>query len=182
MTPSRLHRPVLLGLAVCLSLFPGEAVAACSGSGEPVGQASPSTAERAVLCLINQERRQRGRGALDSNPKLEDAAGAHSRHMISTGTFSHSGSGGSSPQRRVRKSGYLRGANRWSVGETIGYQTGNASSPRNIVAGWMKSSGHRSILLDGRYRDVGIGVKRGIPSGGGKNGGTYTADFGYRGN
>ena len=161
-------------------MVPAEAAAACKGSGQAVGPVSPSEAERAVLCLINKERRQRGRGSVDSNSKLADTASAHSRDMIASGRFSHTGSNGSSPNERVRKSDYLRGTSNWGMGETIGYQTGGGASPRRIVAGWLNSPAHRSIMLGRRYRDVGIGVKRGTPGGEAKDGGTYTADFGYR--
>jgi uncharacterized protein YkwD len=180
MSTSRLHPLLLFGLAISLAVVPAEASAACRGSGQAVGPASPSEAERAVLCLINKERHRRGRRAVNSNSKLADAASAHSRDMVASGRFSHTGSNGSSPNDRVRRSGYLRGTSNWGMGETIGYQTGSGASPRIIVAGWLNSPAHRSIMLDRRYRDVGIGVKRGTPGGGTKAGGTYTADFGYR--
>ena len=174
----RYRWPLLLGVAIVLAVAPGEAFAACQGAGQAVG--SPSAAERSGVCLITQERRQRSRRALDSNPKLDDAAVSHTRDMVSSGFFSHSGSNGSSPNSRIRKTGYLKGAKNWGVGETIAYETGNGSSPRNIVDGWMRSAGHRSILLDGNFRNIGVGVKRGTPGGGRSSGATYTATFGYR--
>jgi uncharacterized protein YkwD len=47
------------------------------------------------------------------------------------------------------------------------------------VRSWLRSPGHRAILLDGRYDDVGIGIALGAPVGGG--GATFTGDFGQRG-
>jgi uncharacterized protein YkwD len=47
----------------------------------------------------------------------------------------------------------------------------------------MNSPGHRENILNGIYRDIGIGIASGapIPAGAGVGGGTYTTDFGYRG-
>jgi uncharacterized protein YkwD len=49
-----------------------------------------------------------------------------------------------------------------------------------IVRGWLRSSGHRAILLDGRYDDLGVGIAIGAPRGG-TGGATFTGDFGARG-
>jgi uncharacterized protein YkwD len=47
------------------------------------------------------------------------------------------------------------------------------------VHSWLTSPGHRAILLDGRYKDVGVGVALGAPGHG--DGATFTGDFGARG-
>ena len=39
---------------------------------------------------------------------------------------------------------------------------------------------HRSNILNGSYRDVGVGVVWGSPNKRGASAGTYTLDFGYR--
>jgi uncharacterized protein YkwD len=45
----------------------------------------------------------------------------------------------------------------------------------------MKSPEHRSILLAGRYRQVGVGVTPGAPMDGANRGAeTFTALFGFR--
>jgi uncharacterized protein YkwD len=44
---------------------------------------------------------------------------------------------------------------------------------------WLRSPGHRAILLDGRYHDLGIGIAVGAPGQGA--GATFTGDFGARG-
>jgi uncharacterized protein YkwD len=47
------------------------------------------------------------------------------------------------------------------------------------VRSWLRSPGHRAILLDGRYHDLGVGIALGAP---GRDGGaTFTGDFGSRG-
>ena len=54
-----------------------------------------------------------------------------------------------------------------------------SATPASIVRSWLRSPGHRAILLDGRYDDVGIGIALGAPVGG--SGATFTGDFGERG-
>ena len=47
------------------------------------------------------------------------------------------------------------------------------------VAAWMHSPPHRQIMLDRRFREVGIGIVAGAPAG--KSGGfTYVGEFGRR--
>jgi uncharacterized protein YkwD len=155
------------------------AVAACSGSGSRPTSATLDRAVDATVCLINQARAQHGLDALHSKSALERAAAAHSRDMVKRDFFSHDSPSGTTPQQRIDRTGYLDGARSWAVGETIAWGTGGYATPSSIVRGWLQSPGHRAILLAGRYRDLGIGIALGAPSGGG-GGATFTGDFGLR--
>ncbi|MGI9021584.1 MAG: CAP domain-containing protein, partial [Solirubrobacterales bacterium] len=53
-------------------------------------------------------------------------------------------------------------------------------TPKQIVDAWMHSSGHRANILNGRFRDLGIGFGSGSPTNRKVNAGIYTTDFGYR--
>jgi uncharacterized protein YkwD len=66
------------------------------------------------------------------------------------------------------------------VGENIALGTMQLATPAAIVASWMKSPGHRANILDGRFRDSGMGVVAKAPSRytGGQRGATYTQQFG----
>jgi uncharacterized protein YkwD len=44
----------------------------------------------------------------------------------------------------------------------------------------MDSPGHRRVMLEGRYRQAGVGITLGSPYGPTTDGVIYTADFGYR--
>ena len=44
---------------------------------------------------------------------------------------------------------------------------------------WMASPGHKANILKRAYREVGIGIRLGVPSDG-TVGATYTADFGVK--
>ncbi len=111
--------------------------------------ACPVDWERRVVELVNEERARAGAGPLEIDVRLVAAARGHSEDMAEGRFLSHTGSDGSTPSRRMLDAGY----------PTPGGETAGAGqwSPEMIVAGWMNSPGHRSILLDGRYVHVGVG-------------------------
>ena len=41
--------------------------------------------------------------------------------------------------------------------------SGGRATPASIVRSWLTSPGHRAILLDGRYKDLGVGIALGAP-------------------
>jgi uncharacterized protein YkwD len=51
------------------------------------------------------------------------------------------------------------------------------ATPATIVDSWMNSPPHRAILLGRDFRDMGIGIATGTPSGG-ADGATFTLDAG----
>ena len=136
--------------------------AVCSLAGAASASSLRLTStEVAVVKLLNQSRAQYGLRALHVRTSLCRAARAHSRDMIRKGFFSHSSFNGESPAARVRRSGYALKGVSWRTGEVIAYGTGPAGTPQAIVKGWLQSKAHRAILLDPRWRDVGVGRARG---------------------
>jgi uncharacterized protein YkwD len=132
------------------------------------------------VCLINQARGNNGLGALRATSSLERAAAAPSRAMVRRAFFAHDSPSGSTPKQRIDRAGYFDGASSWAMGETIAWGSGGRATPASIVRSWLQSPGHRAILLDGRYHDLGVGIAIGAP---GREGGgaTFTGDFGARG-
>jgi uncharacterized protein YkwD len=171
---------IAAGTAALMLGLAAPAVAACAGSGARPTHATLARARHATICLINRARSQHGLGSLRNAALLDRAAAAHSRDMVRRDFFSHNSPGGSTPSQRIDHTGYLNGARSWAIGETIAWGTGRLASPASIVRGWLHSPEHRAILLDGRFRDLGIGVAIGAPSGG-RGGATFTGDFGARG-
>src|SRR5262245_25217537 len=125
-------------------------------------------------------------GTIDSTPKqvlapnanLATAAQNHSQWQLDTDTFSHTGSGGSSPGDRMHAAGYSF-TGHWSWGENISWRgtTGTLNLTNNIYShheGLFKSAGHRENIL-GDFREVGIGVRTGVFQG--YNASMATEDF-----
>lgn len=169
----------LLAAAIA-ALAPAATARACEGEGATPPELSVADAREAVLCLINQRRRQAGVGRLGGDARLERAAMRHSRAMDTSDFFSHVGPGGSSPAGRIRSAGYMSGARSWGIAENLHWGEGGLGSPRVAVARWMNSPPHRAALLSRSYREVGIGVAVGSPTGAGQGAAIYTTDFGYR--
>ena len=169
-----------LAMALTLALMAAPASqAACSSASASVKTAGKRALVHATLCVLNVERRKRGLRPLRLNRKLSRAARGHSSAMASRHFFSHDSLAGGSFVDRIRRTGYLRGARSWNVGENIAWGYGSLGTPRAIGRAWMNSPGHRANILSGSFRAIGIGIAAGTPSGGG--GATYTTDFGRRG-
>ncbi len=137
----------------------------------------------ATLCLVNRERARHGERSLYWNDKLIRAAQAHTESMAFGGYFAHVGSNGSTPLARMRRFGYARNAHAgFEVGENIGFGSLWLGTHRAVVAAWMASPGHRANILDGHYRETGIGVSPHLAQlAHGQPGGLYTQDFGVIG-
>jgi uncharacterized protein YkwD len=164
------------GIGVPLALASDE----CPGANAAPIPGHVGPARAATLCLINAERRAAGLAPLRNNRKLDRAAKRHSHDMVDRNYFAHDAPW--SPfERRIRRSGYLAHAAGYDLGENIGLGTGGGATPAAMVAAWMNSPEHRANILDGSYRDSGIGVAAHVPARfGGGLGGTYTEDFGHR--
>jgi uncharacterized protein YkwD len=140
-------------------------VRTCTG-----GSIALKAKEKRSLDLHNNVRKSRGLRALCVHPALQRAARAHSADMINRDYFSHGSVG-----PRLSRFGY----NWRTYGENIAWGSGSSGSPDSIFKGWMNSSGHKHNILDGRFREVGIGAVTGNYRG--YSGATmWTADFGTR--
>ena len=172
---------VLVAVALVLVIGPGftEPASAgetpCSRYGDKRPTELEHKARNAVICFINREREERGRGRLDRDSRLVTAARRHSEKMRDKGCFSHQCRGEVSVLQRLKNVNYIVGGlSRWAYGENIAWGTGSYGTPRQTVNAWMRSSGHRANILSGTFRDVGVGFAE-------RNGkGYYTADFGLR--
>jgi uncharacterized protein YkwD len=155
---------------------------ACQSASASPASVSKRTVVRATLCVLNAQRARRGVRPLRLDRRLSRAARRHARAMARRNFFSHNSPGGASFVDRIRRAGYLRRARSWTVGENLAWGTGRLSSPRSILSGWMRSPGHRANILNGSFREIGIGLARGAPvRGGGRRAATYATDFGSRG-
>ncbi|MDP9401440.1 MAG: CAP domain-containing protein, partial [Actinomycetota bacterium] len=135
----------------------------------------------ATLCLLNAERARRGLRTLRVHRELQRASQRYARDMVTRRFFSHvSPSGAGLLQRTRSTSRYLRRAHGYVLGENLAWGTGTAATPRQIVAGWMRSPGHRRNVLDRRFREVGLGIAAGVAGTAAGAGATYASQFGLR--
>ena len=157
-----------------------DASSACQRFGDvPAYKLRNGPARKAVVCLLNKERKSRGLSKLDSDRKLQRAAQKHNDRMVEKGCFAHECPGEASLEQRLRSVDYLRGGlTRWAYGENIAYGEKGQSTPESMVKTWMNSSGHRANILNPLFREVGVGVTDGTPYSRRAKAGTYTADFG----
>jgi uncharacterized protein YkwD len=122
--------------------------------------------QRRLLCLMNRVRTHFGLRRLRTNRCLHRVAARHAHDMVNRRYFAHVTPNGWDPGRRARASGYVPRAARWLVGENIAWGVAGAARPAWVMRAWMHSAGHRHNILSRHFRDVGIGVARGVPLGG----------------
>lgn len=161
-----------IGTVVGVSaLDPGKAQAANTVNVKTCGDGKIAlkAAEKRMLELHNQKRKSQGLGRLCVHPALQRAARDHSQDMIRRDYFGHGNVG-----KRLKRHGY-----NWSrYGENIAPDQGSPS-PGATFDTWMESQAHRSNILDGKFKEVGIGIATGSHNGERKT--MWTADFGNRG-
>ncbi|ADB53130.1 CAP domain-containing protein [Conexibacter woesei] len=155
---------------------------ACSSARVAVTAATVDKASDATLCLLNRERASRGLAPLRIDAKLGRVARAHSLDMVRKGYFEHESRDGRTPFQRMLAARYVPKGASWTLGENIGWGTEELAQPAALVKAWMDSPGHRANILNGRFREIGIGIVPGVPVHddglAGQAGATYTTDFG----
>ena len=172
-----------IALAVGILLVPAAAEAApCGGAYIKPTVANSAVIRHATLCLLNRQRAGHGLRRLRPQRSLTRAATAYARLMVRRRFFNHVSPGGSTLTQRIRRVDYLRDTRAWSIGENLAWGAGTAGMPAVIVSAWMRSPGHRRNILDGSFREIGIGIAPGAPRGAGAavRGGTYATEFGVR--
>lgn len=137
---------------------------------------------RATLCLINGERQGRGLKPVREQRVLRGAAAKYARQMVRGRFFSHDAPTGSTMVSRIRTTTYLRDAAVWSLGENLAWGTGALATPGRTVRAWLDSPGHRRVMLEPRYRDIGIGIAAGAPvdARSASTAATYATEYGLR--
>ena len=111
-----------------------------------------------VIRLTNEKRAQNGLAPVTENGTLNSAALAKGNDMLAKGYWAHFAPDGTSPWSFFVKFGYKYKY----AGENLARDFSNASS---AVDAWMNSPTHRENILNGNYREIGIGVVEGNLSG-----------------
>jgi uncharacterized protein YkwD len=160
-------RPLLTAAVGCVLLaFAGGAAASndpyaamlapagtCGASDEQLNL-DQGTAQLVMTCLTNFARAQKGLKPLQLNATLTTAGSAKLGADVSCGVFSHEPCG--KPFDSVFAA-YTQGATSFQIGENIAWGTGSYGTPRQIMAAWLRSSGHRENILTPTFTEIGIG-------------------------
>lgn len=170
-------RRAIVGTSVTLAIVAAAPAAAlaCEGTSANPNEVAKETINTATICLINEERTSRGVRALKVNDRLDRASVRHAKDMVARRYFAHGNFIG-----RIRAARYMGGSPSYLVAENIAWGSMSYATPKSIVRRWMASPGHRANILNGRLREIGIGIARGAPVGGMRDAATYVTDFGTR--
>lgn len=140
------------GLLCCLLLFSCSHYStpvSTSTNTEPVPVKSTSSIENGILANVNAYRRSKGLPDLRMIDAANQQAQIHSRNMASGKTaFGHDGF-----SQRVTNASNIIGRVS-AAAENVAY---GSETAREVVDGWIKSSGHRKNI-EGNYNLTGIGV------------------------
>jgi LysM repeat protein len=125
--------------------------------GEAARAAAPLPGSGDLIQGINQYRGNNGLYAYGRDSTLMDIANEQSNYMASTGSITHTGSGGTRPIDRAYAAGYGGGNTIW-VSEIIygGYQ----ASENDAISWWKTSQIHNDTMLSSQYVHIGAGVAR----------------------
>lgn len=152
--------------------------ATCAGANLTPNAASAAKVRSATLCLLNRQRARHGLHRLRAQRSLSHAATNYARLMVAKHFFDHVSPAGSTMASRIARTSYLHHTRAWSLGENLAWGAGTSSTPAQIVNAWMHSPGHRRNILDPSFKEIGIGIALGAPTG--QSGATYVNEFGRR--
>jgi uncharacterized protein YkwD len=156
----------------------GAASARETGCFGPAPAATNAEWEQQVIALVNQQRKANDLPPLKHVPLLSDAARWYAKDMADDDYF------GPGHDTYDRKGGRLIRACAWDARIAAFYVGASAlaenigegySSPEEVVAGWMGSSGHRKNVLNGSYWETGVGYQPDA-----SEGDRWVEDFGRR--
>jgi LysM repeat protein len=119
-----------------------------------------------LVDAVNALRASHGLAPYQANPILMSIAQAQAEYLLSIGTISHTGPGGSRPFERALEAGYpvagdLSQGGFFSENVTAGV----GQTAEDAVEIWTGDAAHMNTMLSGTLQDVGAGV--------GVNGNTY---------
>ena len=167
--------PLAAVSAVALTAPAPASAATCQGADADPASTNVKTVKRATVCLLNQQRRRHGLKKLKTNGRLSLASQRHSNDMAAQVLRARQLR--RPHQRLATCTAPAPGASaRTSPGAPA-----TLATPSEIVSAWMHSPGHRHNILSGKFREIGIGVARGVPVRENYDGATYATDFGRRG-
>jgi len=107
-------------------------------------------AEKAMVAMVNSERKKAGLLPVTADIGLTEVGRAHSQDMFARGYFSHYTPEGESPFDRMDKAAIVY----TYAGENLAL----APSTDLAMQGLMNSPGHRANILNPHFNKIGVGV------------------------
>lgn len=127
---------------------------ACAGSTSAAGDTHAQL--EAMYCGVNVVRRTYNLGPVRGSGPLNRSAALKANAVRRCG-FTHTPCG-MSFTRTFQRAGYLPAR---AFAENLAWGQADLGSPVHTLALWLNSPPHRANLLAGRWRDLGIAVRRG---------------------
>jgi uncharacterized protein YkwD len=104
-----------------------------------------------IFSLTNEERTEAGRTSLTMNNLLRKAAQNYAQLMSDKDELGHAVNG-QTVRMRLAQVGY-----KWSTyGENVAYNS--RPDAQRVMNQWIGSPGHRANILNGKFKEIGIGV------------------------
>ena len=161
---SKMRKRILsiLALAFILTSFSFP----CSVQAESPLKAPDFSTAFELIDAVNALRASHGLAPYQTNSILMGVAQAHAEYIVSIGTPSHTGAGGTRPFERALAAGYLVAGDLSQGGWfSENLTAGAGQTAAEAVEAWMGDDPHLNTMLSGTLQDVGAGV--------GVNGNTY---------
>ncbi len=145
---------IAVRLIVPVLLLPAAAGLRPSSAAKPQDKAAftMSADEKKLFELTNQVRKKHNLSPLTPNPLLFAVARAHSANMVKQDKLEHM-LDGKDVQKRLNDANYALK----EAGEILAYKK-KKSNLQEVIDGWLRSKGHRETMLDGDFREIGIGL------------------------
>jgi uncharacterized protein YkwD len=156
-TVFHLAAAVAPGAVAALLALPSGAAAA-DACPNPVTDAALKEQRSAMLCHVNELRRDRGLRPLRRSSSLDRAARLKASAIVRCESFSHTPCGRSF-SATFAEAGYAVG--NWTVGENIAWGSGERGSVATTFADLVASPTHFHNFVRAGWRDIGISLWRG---------------------
>ena len=129
---------------------------ACKGATNV--EAHPRTQRLAMHCLVNLVRTKAGRRKVRSSAALRHSATYKARRIAACKRFTHSPCGDqlAAPFHQAHVTKHRA----WFVGENLGWRKIEEATAWEIMRGWLESPRHRAVLLDRRFKYLGVRRRR----------------------
>jgi hypothetical protein len=151
--PHALKHHVLFGYSIILVLLKVLVVVTPIALPSSSLYSSAITAKN-IIELTNQARENLQLNSLAANSVLAQAAQAKANDMLEHQYFAHTSPAGVTPWEWFKRVGYAYR----NAGENLAVHFHEAE---DVQAGWMASLSHRANILNGKYREIGVGVATG---------------------